>query len=58
MLEQLEQIQEALNIAREEATKFTEKGNKSAGTRVRKQMQEIKAIAQAVRTAVSEANKA
>jgi hypothetical protein len=47
-----------LNIAREEATKFTEKGNKSAGTRVRKQMQEIKAIAQAVRTSVSEANKA
>lgn len=58
MLEQLEQIRQALDTIQEDATKFTEKGNKAAGTRIRKQMQEIKALAQAVRTSVSEANKA
>ena len=56
MLEQLEQIR--LDTIQEDAIKFTEKGNKAAGTRIRKQMQEIKALAQAVRTSVSEANKA
>jgi hypothetical protein len=58
MLEQLEQIRQALDTIQEDAVKFTEKGNKAAGTRIRKQMQEIKALAQAVRTSVSEANKA
>jgi hypothetical protein len=58
MLEQLEQIRQALDTIQEDAIKFTEKGNKAAGTRIRKQMQEIKALAQAVRTSVSEANKA
>jgi len=58
MLEHLEQIRQALDTIQEDAVKFTEKGNKAAGTRIRKQMQEIKALAQAVRTSVSEANKA
>ena len=58
MLEQLEQIRQALDTIQEDAIKFTEKGNKAAGPRIRKQMQEIKALAQAVRTSVSEANKA
>jgi hypothetical protein len=58
MLEQLEQIRQALDTIQDDAVKFTEKGNKAAGTRIRKQMQEIKALAQAVRTSVSEANKA
>ena len=53
MLEQLEQIRQALDTIQEDAVKFTEKGNKAAGTRIRKQMQEIKALAQAVRTSVS-----
>ena len=35
-----------------------EKGNKAAGTRVRKSMQAIKGLAQDVRVAVSAANKA
>ena len=33
---------------------FYEKGNKAAGTRVRKGMQELKAMAQEIRTAVQE----
>tara|TARA_B100000900_G_C20580660_1_gene717390 strand:- start:1129 stop:1305 length:177 start_codon:yes stop_codon:yes gene_type:complete len=57
MQELLEQLQETLDNVQEDATKFNEKGNKAAGTRVRKHMQTIKALAQDVRVAVSEANK-
>jgi hypothetical protein len=56
-METLNQIEEILNSIKEDATKFFEKGNKAAGTRVRKAMQEIKGLAQAVRTEVSEKNK-
>jgi hypothetical protein len=56
-MQNLNQIEEILNSIKEDATKFFEKGNKAAGTRVRKAMQEIKALAQAVRTEVSEKNK-
>lgn len=51
------QLEEVLAAAREDAAKFDEKGNKAAGTRVRKAMQEVKTLAQDVRVAVSEANK-
>lgn len=54
----LEQLQETLDSIQEDAAKFNEKGNKAAGTRVRKGMQTIKSLAQDVRVAVSEANKA
>ena len=54
----LSQIQETLDSIQDDATKFNEKGNKATGTRVRKGMQAIKALAQDVRVAVSEANKA
>ena len=55
-MQNLNQIEEILNSIKEDATKFFEKGNKAAGTRVRKAMQEIKALAQAVRQEVSEKN--
>jgi len=58
MQELLNQIQEELTNIQEDAAKFTEKGNKAAGTRVRKSMQTIKALAQDVRVAVSAANNA
>ena len=58
MQELLDQLQEELNNVQEDATKFTEKGNKAAGTRVRKSMQAIKALAQDVRVVASAANKA
>lgn len=54
----LEQMQAELTNIQEDATKFAEKGNKAAGTRVRKSMQAIKGLAQDVRVAVSAANKA
>ena len=54
----LNQLQEVLNSTADDAAKFEEKGNKAAGTRVRKGMQTIKALAQDVRVAVSAANKA
>jgi len=37
--------------------KFYEKGNKAAGTRVRKAMQELKSLAQDQRTEISDLNK-
>ena len=51
------QLETVLTEVREDAAKFDEKGNKAAGTRVRKAMQTVKALAQDVRTSVSEANK-
>tara|TARA_A100001037_G_scaffold303765_1_gene338638 strand:- start:7633 stop:7812 length:180 start_codon:yes stop_codon:yes gene_type:complete len=57
MQELIDQMRETLEAIQEDATKFNEKGVKSAGTRVRKSMQTIKTLAQDVRVAVSEANK-
>ena len=58
MQELLNQLQEELTNIQDDAAKFTEKGNKAAGTRIRKSMQTIKALAQDVRVAVSAANNA
>ena len=41
----------------EDATKFFEKDNKAAGVRLRKGLQDIKAMAQVLRLDVSEKNK-
>jgi hypothetical protein len=38
----------------EDATKFYEKGNKAAGVRLRKGLQDIKSIAQSLRVDVSD----
>ena len=38
----------------EDVGKFYDKGNNAAGTRIRKAMQEVKAIAQDIRTEVQE----
>jgi hypothetical protein len=57
MTELLEQLQTTLDSIQDDASKFNEKGNKAAGTRVRKGMQAIKALAQDVRVHVSETNK-
>lgn len=38
-------------------TKFTEKGNKAAGTRARKALQEIRNLAKDIRTEISDAKK-
>ena len=54
----IDQITEVIANVQEDVTKFDEKGNKAAGTRVRKGMQTIKGLAQDVRVHVSETNKA
>ena len=48
IIETLENIERQLREAAEDAMKF-EQGNNSAGTRVRKAMQNIKGLAQQVR---------
>lgn len=57
MQELLNQITEAIESIQDDAVKFDEKGNKAAGTRVRKAMQTIKGVAQDVRVYVSDKNK-
>jgi len=56
--ELINQLNEVLTEVSSDVEKFDTKGNKAAGTRIRKSMQTMKALAQDVRNAVSEANKA
>lgn len=51
----LEELISLLENIREDHEKFFERGNNAAGTRVRKAMQEAKAIAQELRLEVQEA---
>jgi len=53
-MEKFEQIKALLEQTQGDAEKFFSKGNSAAGTRVRKAMQELKALAQEVRTEVQE----
>ena len=56
----MEKYNELLNLVEQvknDAEKFFNKGNKAAGTRLRKSMQEIKRLAQEVRIQVSEIKK-
>ncbi len=50
-MESFEKILEVLSSVQDDVNKF-QNGNKSAGTRVRKAMQEVKTLAQHVRTQV------
>tara|TARA_R110000782_G_scaffold869_2_gene3107 strand:+ start:13081 stop:13260 length:180 start_codon:yes stop_codon:yes gene_type:complete len=56
--ELITQLEAVITELAGDVTKFDEKGNKAAGTRIRKAMQTVKGLAQDVRVAVSEANKA
>ena len=49
---------ELLNEIEGDVQKYYDKGNKAAGTRVRKAMQELKGLAQEQRVEISEKNKA
>ena len=55
MANMFSKLQEHVASLEEDFSKFYEKGNKAAGTRVRKSMQEIKNAAQDVRKAVLDA---
>jgi hypothetical protein len=52
-MESFDKLKQAITAAEEDVAKF-DAGNKSAGTRVRKHMQEIKNLAQDVREKVLE----
>lgn len=51
----LTDLKENISQLEAEAAKFYEKGNKSAGTRTRKLLQDVKALCQVGRTHVQEA---
>jgi hypothetical protein len=53
-METFDQIKAVLESAEADVAKFTEKGNKAAGTRIRQAMQEVKKLAQQVRLDVQE----
>ena len=54
----LEQIRELVASTEEDYEKFYGKGNSAAGTRVRKNMQELKSLAQELRLDVQETKNA
>ena len=54
-METFEKMEALLEQIRPDAVKVFDKGNSSAGTRVRKAMQELKELAQQVREEVQEA---
>ncbi len=49
-----EELKAKVHEIEEDVQKFYEKENKAAGTRIRKAMQEVKALAQKVRTDIQE----
>ncbi len=53
-MSQFSDLKDAVDALEEDFSKFYDKGNKAAGTRVRKAMQELKARAQAIRLDVQE----
>lgn len=52
-----EQMQSLLEEIQPDVEKFYDKGNKAAGTRIRKAMQSLKALAQDQRLEISEMGK-
>ena len=53
-MEKFNDLKKLLTTLEEDATKFYDKKNKTAGVRIRKGMQEIKVIAQDIRNEISE----
>ena len=52
-MEKFKELQALLVEISEDITKFYEKGNKTAGVRIRKKLQEVKALAQEIRKDIS-----
>jgi hypothetical protein len=57
MEEKLAQIKAILALSEEDMQKFLEKGNKTAGTRLRKNLQQVRELAQDIRKEVLEKKK-
>lgn len=53
-METISKLKDLIAAAEADADKFFNKGNSAAGTRLRNTMQQIKATAQEVRTAVTD----
>jgi len=53
-MEKFQKVKELVAQVEADATKFYENGNGAAGTRVRKAMQDLKVLAQEIRTEVTE----
>ena len=56
-MNEFNELKEQIIALEEDAAKFYDKGNKAAGVRLRKGLQDIKSLAQAVRQDVSAKNK-
>ena len=56
-METFEKIQQLLDQVKPDLQKFLEKENSSAGTRVRKSMQDLKKLAQQLREEIQEKKK-
>jgi len=57
-MEKFNELEQLVASMKEDITKFYEKSNKAAGVRVRKALQDVKALAQEIRKSVSEQKKA
>lgn len=53
-MEKLQNLKEVMDAVSKDSTKFFEKGNKAAGTRARKNLQELKKLAQELRVAIQD----
>jgi hypothetical protein len=53
-MENYEVLKSLVLSLEEDLKKFNEKGNKAAGGRIRKSMQEVKSLAQAIRIEIQE----
>lgn len=53
-MDRFEQVQNLLMSVKDDFGKFYDSGNQAAGTRVRKAMQELKSLAQEIRTEVQD----
>jgi hypothetical protein len=56
-MEKFEELKTLIASIEDDATKFYEKGNKAAGVRLRKGLQEIRTLSQTLRQDVSSKNK-
>jgi hypothetical protein len=56
-MEKFNQLKSLVESMNEDYTKFAEKGNSAAGTRVRKTLQDVKKLAQEIRVEISEKKK-
>jgi hypothetical protein len=53
-MSRIEEVKNLMTELEEDMEKFYEKGNKAAGTRARKQLQELKKLAQEIRLEIQD----